>query len=64
MGRIFSLAADRMPAAPAGPATATIGALLDGALFRAEAGRLPPSGAWATAIRRATAAARALATSG
>jgi cellobiose transport system substrate-binding protein len=64
VGRIFSLAADRMPAAPAGPATATIGALLDGALSRAEAGRLPPSRAWATAIRRATAAARALTTPG
>jgi cellobiose transport system substrate-binding protein len=58
VGRIFGLAADRMPAAPTGPATATIGALLDGALSRAEAGRLPPARAWAAALRRATAAAR------
>lgn len=58
VGRIFSLAADRMPAAPSGPATGTIGALLDGALSRAETGSLPPARAWATAMRRAQAAAR------
>jgi cellobiose transport system substrate-binding protein len=59
IGRIFSLAADRMPAAPSGPATAAIGALLDGALSQAETGSLPPARAWAAAMRRALAASRA-----
>ena len=58
VGHIFSLAADRMPAAPSGPATGTIGALLDGALSQAETGSLPPARAWATAMRRAVAASR------
>jgi cellobiose transport system substrate-binding protein len=59
VGRIFSLADDRMPAAPTGPASAAIGAALDGALSQTEAGRLPPSHAWVVAIRRAIAASRA-----
>jgi cellobiose transport system substrate-binding protein len=58
VGRIFGLAADRVPDAPSGPAAAAIGAALDGALARAEHG-LSPARAWAAAMRRAAAAARA-----
>ena len=64
VGRIFSLAADRMPAAPSGPATATIGAAVDGALSRAETGGQSPARAWAAAMRRALAASQASTTSG
>ena len=64
VGRIFSLAADRMPAAPSGPAAATIGAAVDGALSRAETGGQSPARAWAAAMRRALAASQASTTSG
>ena len=64
VGRIFSLAADRMPAAPSGPAAATIGAALDSALSRAETGDQSPARAWAAAMRRALAASRTPAPSG
>jgi cellobiose transport system substrate-binding protein len=57
VGRIFSLAADRMPAAPTGPAAAAIGAALDGALSQAAASGQPPARAWTHAVRRAIAAA-------
>lgn len=60
VGRIFGLAADKMPAAPSGPAAAAIGALMDGALARTETGGLTAAKAWAGAVHRAEAAARAL----
>ena len=64
VGRIFSLAADRMPAAPSGPAAATIDAAVDAALSHAETGAQSPSRAWAAAMRQALAASQASTTSG
>jgi cellobiose transport system substrate-binding protein len=55
VGRIFGLAADRVPAAPPGPAASAIGADLDSALTSVEAGTAPSRG-WARAVRQATAA--------
>lgn len=54
VGKIFGLAADRMPAAPPGPATAAIGDVMDGALARVEAGT-PAAAAWARALRQVAA---------
>ncbi len=55
VGRIFGLADDRVPAAPAGPAAATIAADLDNALASVESGT-PAEKAWAHATHQATAA--------
>lgn len=57
-GRIYGLAADRVPAAPAGPAAPAISAVMDAALARVEA-KAPAATVWAHALRQATAAFRA-----
>lgn len=58
VGRIYGLAAERMPAAPTGPATAAISSAMDSALARVEAGT-PAAPAWARALRQAAASATA-----
>lgn len=58
VGRIFGLADDRVPAAPAGPATATIAADLDTALASVETGT-PAAKAWTHATHQAEAAFQA-----
>lgn len=58
VGRIYGLAADRVPAAPAGPAAPAISAAMDAALARVEA-KTPAAAAWAHALRQAAAAFRA-----
>jgi cellobiose transport system substrate-binding protein len=55
VGRIFGVAAGRVPAAPAGPAAAAIGSAVDTALASVESGT-SASKAWARAVRQATAA--------
>jgi cellobiose transport system substrate-binding protein len=55
VGRIFGLADDRVPAAPAGPAAATIADDLDSALASVESGT-PAAKAWTRAAHQAAAA--------
>ncbi len=58
VGRIFGLAADRVPAAPAGPATSAITTVLDAALARVESGA-GAAAAWNRALGQAAAAVQA-----
>jgi cellobiose transport system substrate-binding protein len=58
-GSIFGTAADRVPAAPTGPAQTTISAAFDRALTTVEAGKSSPSAAWAKALTQAKRAYKA-----
>lgn len=64
VGRIFGVAANRMPAAPTGPAAAAIGAGFDSALASVVSSGAAPSAAWAHAEQAATAAYHAARASG
>jgi cellobiose transport system substrate-binding protein len=55
-GSIFGTAADRVPAAPTGPAQSTITLAFDHALIAVETGRSSPSSAWSSALKHAKAA--------
>jgi len=52
-GSIFGTAADRVPAAPTGPAQSTISAAFDQALSAVETGKSASSSAWASALTQA-----------
>jgi len=63
IGKIFGIAADRMPQAPGGPAVDAVAADFAAGIARVEGG-VSPATAWAHAQHRAAAAARASHTSG
>jgi cellobiose transport system substrate-binding protein len=58
-GSIFGTAADRVPAAPTGPARASINAAFVSALSAVEGGKSSPSSAWSSALKQVERAYRA-----